>query len=125
MLLRSVSTSSPGTFRPAFPIPTTCMGEIALDAVKMGVDPRGLGDLHAEKNHVRGRVGSHPKLRWPLTANGSWCFVGFGSTREVVSLVDRQSFVMRRDIGAVAIDQHAALSRGRPLVNNHLDSSCN
>ena len=42
MLLRSfeiVTRSLP----PGLPIPITCIGEIALDAVKMGVDPRGLG----------------------------------------------------------------------------------
>src|SRR5215212_8062194 len=78
----------------------------------------GLGmrvhNLSRREEPRAGRSASHPKLRWPLKANGSWCFVGFGSTREVVSLVDRQSFVMRRDIGAVSIDEHAALSRGRP-----------
>jgi hypothetical protein len=53
MLLRSVSTSSPGTCRPAFPYQITCIGEIAFDAVKMSMDPRGLGAAIVLHNAIR------------------------------------------------------------------------
>ena len=69
------------------------------------------------------RSASHPQLDTALESECSWCFVGLGSTREVVSVVDRQNFVIRLEIRAVSVDQQAALSRRRPLVNNHLDGS--
>src|SRR5215204_2419154 len=45
-------------------------------------------------------------------------------TRKIVAIVDRKNLVEGSEIAAISGDEHAALWRRRPLVNNYLDCLC-